>query len=122
MEVSQRLAERIHESTIADGYGPEDEVWHRFVRDHKAYLRSKATKKYYTPEQILKYKYRPEEFFVAETDGDYSMAWIFLFINDIREPAEFNESRNHFLMLNKRTITDLYNLFSGTANSSYERV
>ena len=113
MVENQRLSERILDSY--GDFGPEDEGWSLFVRDHKQWLQKKSQKRKFTPEDIIHFKYRPSEFFVHH-NGTLETTWIFLFINDLRDLADFNESRVDYLIPDMNDIRDLHDLYLSSEN------
>ncbi len=117
MEVNQRLTERLE--TITQ-YGPEDEKWHAFVRDHKKYLKRRSPLQVWTPELLRKYRYRPQDFYAAECHGPIYMTWIFLFVNDIRDAADFNETHTRLYMTPSSAIMELHQLYSTSENRNRE--
>lgn len=114
MQTQQRLSERA--VARSDQYGPEDPNWKQFILDHKKHLQSLCARKTYTPEQMVSYRYRPQQF-VIDNEADLSMVWIFLFINDLRNPTEFNESRTTFYVFNRTHISEMHDLYA--ASESY---
>lgn len=119
METNQRLAERLSENRQ---YGPEDVNWYYFVRDHKKWIKRKSKVHVFTPEELVKYRYRPTDFFVEECKGPSYMTWIFLFINDIREASEFNENRTKLTMISPSVIEELHQIYSVSANCDRSNV
>lgn len=117
MVVDQRLSERLE--SIFD-YGPDDEGWVRHVRDHKKYLKRNAPVSYFRPEELVKYRYRPQDFYVDKCSGKFSQTWIFLFVNDIRNPSDFNENCNKLFMVQPSQIEELYNVYSTSENRNRE--
>ena len=109
MVTNQSLSDRL--STL-NQYGPDDPLWYRFVRDHKRYLKKKAKKHPFIPEELVKYRYRPVEFYTEKVGGQSYMAWIFLFVNDIRDPSEFNENISTLLIVDPKDIDKLYQIYS----------
>lgn len=117
MQPDQRLSERLNS---LNEFGPEDEGWAHFVRDHKKYILRNSTRQTYTPEELIKYKYRPQDFVDMVCKCPIGMTWIFLFINDIRDPADFNENCRKLYLINPATINELYQLHSTSANAAIE--
>lgn len=113
MVTNQRLSDRL--SSVMQ-MGPEDINWYHFILDHKEYLRRKSTYKEYTPEQLVKYRYRPNEFYTEECKGEAYMAWIFLLVNEIRDPSEFNENNTRLYIPQATDITTLYSTYSVSVN------
>jgi len=109
MEANQRLTTRLNE---LQQMGPEDMNWYHFVRDHKKYLKRKSNIRVYTPEQLVKYRFRPGEFFADQCRGPMYMTWIFLLVNDIRDPSDFNENNTKITMVMPDAIQELYQLYS----------
>lgn len=101
MEAGQRLSERLVTKSYI--FGPEDPLWEQFVRDHKRYIQQNSRKMKFIPENLVPYRYRPEDFVVAN-EGDVSMTWIFLLINDIRDPAQFTETCTNLYVFNREVI------------------
>ena len=117
METNQRLSERLSENRQ---YGIEDTAWAYFVRDHKDYLRRRSKLRRFLPEELVKYRYRPHEFYMKEGQGPIYMTWIFLFINDIREASQFHEGRTKLLVPPPEVIEELHQIYSTSANQSDE--
>ena len=113
MQPGQRLTERL--DTINE-YGPEDLDWGHFVRDHKKYLLRNSQLREFTPEELVKYRYRPQEFVSEVCECPIGATWIFLFINDIRDPSDFNETCTKVRMINLTLISDLHRIYSTSAN------
>ncbi len=111
----QRLSERIEAEN--NEYGPENQKWSQFVHDHKDYIIKRCRSVTTTPEGMLKYKYRPTEY-VVDNEIKANCTWIFLLINDIRDPAEFNENINKLKLFTQDVVTDLFRTFSGSENAS----
>lgn len=109
MEHNQSLDDRLAELRQ---YGPDEPLWYRFVRDHKRYLKQKSAIRTFTPEELVKYRFRPMEFYVDKVGGKSYMTWIFLFVNDIRDPSEFNENHITLRIVNPDDIDRLYQIFS----------
>lgn len=114
MEINQSLSDRMSD---LKQYGPDDPLWYRFVRDHKKYIKRNSKSKTFIPEELIKYKYRPVDFFVKELGGRSNMAWIFLFVNDIRDTSEFNENCSRLIIVEPKTIEKLYQIFSTSSAS-----
>ena len=113
MKLNQRLDERLSENRQ---YGPEDVAWLQFVRDHKKWLKRNSTIRFFTPEELVKYRYRPEDFYVDICKGPKFMAWIFLFVNNIREESQFNENHTKMIMVMPSKIEELHQVYSTSAN------
>jgi len=116
MEKNQRLADRM--SNASDKYGPDDTNWNQFIKDHKKYLRSISELTEYTVEAMTRYRYRPEEFFMTKIKGPYQAAWIWLFINDIRNMRDFNASQTQFYMFKWADLEKLYSVYKSSSSSS----
>ena len=119
MEINQRLSERLSENRQ---YGPEDVSWYHFVRDHKRWILRNSKTKYFTSEELVKYRYRPRDFVVDVCKCPVFMTWIFLFINDIREASQFNETHTKLRIISSTVIEELHQVYSTSANCdrSYE--
>ena len=113
MVTNQRLSERL--TTVSEEYGPEDEIWKQFVRDHKKWLQQNSNLRSYTPEFMVQYRYRPEDFVILN-EGDPSMCWIFLFINDLRSQSDFNEARTRYYVFGRDLIRQLKTAYVGSAS------
>lgn len=113
MEQGQRLVERL--SSLED-YSPDDIGWYHFVRDHKQYLRRNSSIARYMPEDLVKYRYKPWEFVKDKMKVPGQAAWIFLFINDIRDPHDFNESHTKLRQFTKQTLDHMYQIYSTSAS------
>lgn len=115
MEYNQRLSERI--TTSFEDMRSDDLNWNQFVRDHKEYIKSNSNIKTFDRAKVARYRYRPEEFYV-DNDGDKQATWIFLFVNDIRDAADFNENKTSFIIPPKLKLRELWRIYSASANSS----
>lgn len=113
MEINQRLSERLD---TVNRLGQEDTSWYHFVRDHKKYLKRRAKIVRFAPEEIVKYRYRPQDFYVDKCNGAYPLTWIFLLVNDIRNPADFNENHTKFFIVSRDDIENIYNVYSTSEN------
>lgn len=113
MEINQRLSERLSEIRK---YGTDDIAWANFVRDHKDYIKRKSKLRRFLPEELIKYRYRPQEFYTKESGGPIWMTWIFLFINDIREQSQFNENRLKLYVPGAEVIEELHQIYASSAN------
>lgn len=111
MDINQRLSERM--ASVTPNLGSEDPIWCQFVRDHKRYLKERATLTTYTTELLTPFRYRPEEFYVKH-NGIIQATWVWMFINDIRSQTDFTEARTQYLMLDWRVVKDLYALYRGS--------
>lgn len=115
METGSRLSERIRFETN-DNYGRgTDTGWIQFIRDHKQYLRDNSPVKTYAVLDLLPFKYRPEEFYVS-VGGKIDMAWIFMFVNDLRDVTDFNESLNQLWVVDPSVIVRLRRLYESSAS------
>ena len=112
MQAGQRLSERLVTKSYI--FGPEDPVWEQFVRDHKRYIQKNSKKMKFIPENLVPYRYRPEDF-VVDHEGDVPMTWIFLLINDIRDPAQFTETCTDLYVFTRETIRVLKRMFTESA-------
>lgn len=108
MEENQRLSERMMDSNVP--YGPKDPGWDQFVRDHKEWIKSQCTLKKFKPEELLQYRFMPAEFYVAN-EGVFTATWIFMLINGIASPMEFNESRTQWYLPPPSLIPELYSQY-----------
>ena len=117
MQSGQRFVTRLE---TANKYSVDDEKWAAFVRDHKQYLIDNSTKQDFIPEGLVKYKFRPQDFVVEVCQCPVSMTWIFMFINDLRDPADFNESCKYFYIPNSGIISTLYSVCHSSVNYSVE--
>lgn len=115
MQTGQRLNERLDTINV---YGPEDTEWYHFVRDHRRYLLRRCQTRVFTPETLVKYRYRPQEFVAEVCECPIGMTWIFLFINDLRDPADFNENCTKVKTFTQSLVSDLYQIYSTSANRS----
>ena len=115
MEIDQRLSERM--LSDASELGPEDLGWNQFVRDHKNYIKQLCRTRTFDKAVMVRYRYRPEEMYVAN-DGLKQATWIFLLVNDIRDPSEFTEQKCTWLFPPKLKLTELYSIHSGSANAA----
>ena len=113
MVTNQRLSERL--TAVSEEYGPEDEIWKQFVRDHKKWLQMNSDLRTFTPEYMVQYRYRPEDF-IQVYEADPSMCWIFLFINDIRSQADFNEAKTRYYVFGRDLIRQLKTAYVGSAS------
>ena len=113
MEIDQRLSERL--DSLKD-YGPDDPNWVAFIRDHKKYLKRNSPVTHFRPEELVKYRYRPQEFYVDKCYGKFSQTWVFLFVNDIRNPSDFNENCSKLYMVPHDKIEELFNIYSTSEN------
>ena len=117
MEPNARLSERMQAETLR--FAPDDDAWNLFVRDHKKYLRNKATRTTFTAEELSKYRYRPEEFYV-DHGGIVQATWIFLYINDIRDISEFDETRRKLFILPWEEIRQLHEMYKNSESHVYD--
>ena len=108
MEENQRLSERM--SNAYPHYGPGDPKWNQFVRDHKEWIKSQCTLKKFKPEELLQYRFLPAEFYVSQ-EGVFPATWIFMLINGIASPMEFNESRTQWYIPPPTLIPELYSQY-----------
>lgn len=113
MQSGQRLSERL--DSIND-FGPEDILWAHFVFDHRKYITRNSQKRNFVPEELIKYKYRPQDFVEEICHCPIRMTWIFLHVNDIRDPADFNENCRSLYIIDAGVINHLYELYSTSAN------
>ena len=113
MNPGQRLSERLES---LKGFEQDDHNCKKFVTDHKKYLKRLSPVGEWRPERLVKYRYRPHDFYMKECNGEYSMVWIFMLVNDIRDPAAFNESCNKIYLVPPEEISKLYNIYSTSAN------
>lgn len=114
MEINQSLSDRLKS---LNHYGPDNALWHKFVRDHKRLFKRKSKTRKFTPEELAKYRYRPMEFYTEVVGGHLCMAWIFLFVNDIRDPSMFNENNTSIILVDPSVIEHLYQVFSTSESS-----
>lgn len=115
MQEDQRLSTRIYKRF--PNMGPENERWRQFVLDHKEYIRSKSKRRLFTPEELAPYRFRPESFWTEKGGGMFEATWIWMFVNDIREPTQFTESKTQYVMFDSTLVRQLFGLFSASANS-----
>ena len=115
MKQNQRLSERLVNS--GESYLPSNKKWNEFVRDHKAYLRRKSTTTQYAPELLVRYRYRPEEFYQEQCDGSLYLAWIWMLVNDIYNVTQFTESRTEYYNVSADDLRELYLAFRSCINS-----
>jgi len=115
MESGQRLTER---TTPATDYSADDIDWFHFITDHKHYIRRESVIETYTPEEMTKYRFRPMEYCNDKCFLPSSAAWIFLFINDIRDPTDFNENCTKLYKFDRRLLEHLYQVYSTSENRS----
>ena len=111
--ILSKLSDRIKEKT-KNSFGPEDPDWYQYILDHKLYLREQSEVKSFTLLDLVKYRYRPEEFFVS-MDGDLNQAWIFMLVNDIRSPTDFTEALTKLWIVKPEIIEDLRRRYESTA-------
>jgi len=111
--ILSKLSDRIKEKT-KNSFGPEDPDWYQYILDHKLYLREQSEVKSFTLLDLVKYRYRPEEFFVS-MDGDLNQAWIFMLVNDLRSPTDFTEALTKLWIVKPETIEDLRRRYESTA-------
>lgn len=107
-----RLSELI-DGKYSRGYGPEDPNWVQFIKDHRQNILDECPILKPTSIELSKYKYRPEQYFTDNLGGDISAAWIFEYINDLRDQSMFNESMSLIRHVQMSTIKKL--------RSSYEQ-
>ena len=113
MQTGQRLSERLESLGWSEQL---DEKWQAFVRDHRKYITRNSQKRNFIPEELIKYKYRPQDFVNDICHCPIRMTWIFLHINDIRDPADFNENCRSLYCIDAEVINHLYELYSTSAN------
>lgn len=111
-----RLSDRLR-GMMTSGYGPEDTAWAQFVADNKLFLRNRSKYVTVTMLNMVPYRYRPNEYYAAQA-GDINQTWIFLMLNDIRNPSDFNESVTSLWIPSPDAIRDLKQKF----DSSMSRV
>lgn len=112
MEIS-KLSDRLAK-TANNSYGPEDQDWVQFVKDHISYLRENSPVKVFTTFDMVKYKYRPIEFF-TDNRGDINQVWIFLMVNDLHDPSDFNESIKRLWVVDTDQIKKLRQRYESSA-------
>ena len=115
MVQGQRLIDRmqgLHQ------YDPDDLNWFHFVSDHKQYLKRNSRIYRYTPEELVQYRYRPWEFCVDKCRIPGYAAWIFLLVNDIRDPHDFNENHTKLYQFSSGTLEHLYQVYSRVSAQS----
>lgn len=88
---NSRLSTRILGRTCI-GFGSQNKYWVQFVNDHKRYIRQNSDIQTFNTYDLLRYRYRPEEFFKDKASCSSDTTWIYLLVNDIRSPEEFNTS------------------------------
>lgn len=115
MEYQQRLSERMTASF--EDMRPDDLNWNQFVRDHKEYIKSISSVRSFDRAKMARYRYRPEEFYV-DNDGEKQATWIFMFVNDITDVADFTERKTSFILPSKLKLRELWRIYSSSANSS----
>ena len=98
-------------------YGAGDPLWNQFVRDHKEWLKKQCTLKKFRPEELLQYRYLPAEFFVSQ-EGQFPATWIFMLVNGIASPMEFNESRTQWYIPPPDIIAELYSQYISCTRST----
>ena len=108
MEENQRLSERMKNSNVP--YGPSDPLWNQFVRDHKEWIKERCTLKRFKPEELLQYRFKPSDFYV-DNEGMFPATWIFMLVNGIASPMEFNESRTQWYFPPPDLIPELYSQY-----------
>ena len=111
--ILSKLSDRIKAKTN-NAFGPEDPEWYQFILDHKLYLRERSEVKSFTLLDLVKYRYRPEEYY-ATVGGDVNQAWIFMLVNDLRSPTDFTETITKLWIVNPETIEDLRRHYESTA-------
>ena len=111
--ILSKLSDRIKDKA-SNSFGPEDPDWYQYILDHKLYLREQSAVKSFTLLDLVKYRYRPEEFF-ASTGGDINQTWIFLLVNDLRSPADFTEALTKLWIVRHETIEALRRRYESTA-------
>ncbi len=106
---SQKLADRCaaYKSDIAS----DNESWKQFVHDHRRYILSKCTKTVLDVNTMLKYKYRPYTFATEVLNIQKDATWIVLYINNIDNIMEFNESLDTLMTFGSDVITELFRLY-----------
>lgn len=115
METNQRLAERMKTNFV--DYGPENKLWNQYVKDHKLYIRSRSTRRTFTREELIRYRHRPEEFYARYIGGSLDQAWVWLFLNDIRDATAFTDVKTQYLMFEASLVSELYGLFSASTGA-----
>lgn len=108
MEENQRLSERMKNTNAP--YGPGDPKWDQFVRDHKEWIKKQCVLKRFKAEELLKYRFNPEAFFISQ-EGFAVSTWIFMMLNGIASPMEFNESRTQWYIPPPELIPELYSQY-----------
>lgn len=107
-----RLSDRLR-TKMNSGYGPEDTAWLQYMTDNKFFLRQKSKRVEVTMLDMVKYRYRPNEFY-ASHGGDLCQTWIFLMINDIRNLSDFNESVTSLWIPDPDTIRSMKRSFDSS--------
>lgn len=115
-----KLSDRLKNRTD-DKYGPQDPDWVQFVSDHKLYLREKSPSKTFTPLDLAPYKYRPDEFY-SKNRGNINQTWIFLMVNDLRSPNDFNESIKRMWIVDPDVIVDLRKHYESSVQYQVKKV
>lgn len=112
MEI-KRLSARLT-NQVDDRFGPEDQDWVQFLSDHKLYLREHSPYRAFTTLELVPYRYRPDEFYKKQR-GSISQTWIFLAVNDLRSPTDFNESISHLWIVDPDLIRKLRRQYESSA-------
>jgi len=111
---NSRLSTRILGRTRT-GFGSQNLRWVQFVTDHKRYIRQNSDIQTFNTFDLLRYKYRPEEFFKDKAGCTSDCTWIYLMINDLRSPEEFNTSMTRLWMPSYSLIEQLRKAFEQAA-------
>jgi len=116
MDTDQRLSTRMTQGMRY--MVPENEGWNQFIHDHKSHILENSVLQTFDKAVMMQYRYRPEDFFVDNDHSDIRQAtWIWMFVNDIRDLTEFDGTRTKFYMMTKEFITDLWDVYRGSANA-----
>lgn len=112
-----RLSTRMLNTTVA-GYGAQNKRWVQFVSDHKRYIRQNSDIQEFTTFDLVRYKYRPEEFFKDKAGCTADCTWIYLMVNDMRSPEDLNMTVTRLWMPRFDLIQQLRRSFEQSAQIS----
>ena len=66
-----------------------DSEWIQFIQDHMIEIRNKSNIVQITPEEMFRYRYRPEDY-LDSINVEISLSWIMMMINQIQNRQSFN--------------------------------
>ena len=101
------LAATLDTMVNADHYGPEDDNWVQFIKDHRQYIIDRCTRHKPTSLELAQYRYRSEAYFREKFNAALNAIWIFEYLNDLKDPSSFNESITSLWVFDMEVIKKL---------------